>query len=37
MGYSDNQLTQDLNKFWDTEAIGILVDKQPSIEQFSHI
>ena len=23
MEYSDNQLTQDLSKFWDTEAIGI--------------
>ena len=28
MDYSDNQLAQDLNKFWDTEAIGLIDHKQ---------
>ena len=33
--YSDNQLMQqDLNKFWDTEAIGIFNSKQETIDQF---
>ena len=32
--YSDNQLMQDLNKFWDTEAIGIFDNKQETIDQF---
>ena len=32
--YSDNQLMQDLNKFWDTEAIGIFDSKQETIDQF---
>ena len=32
--YSDNQLTQDLSRFWDTEAIGIFESKQKMIDPF---
>ena len=32
--YSDHQLVQDLNKFWDTEAIGIIDHKQQSLDWF---
>ena len=34
MEYSDNQLTQDLSKFWDTEAIGIFNSNQETTDQF---
>lgn len=34
MEYSDNQLTQDLSKFWDTEAIGIFDSNQETTDQF---
>ena len=34
MEYSDNQLAQDLSRFWNTETIGIVDIKQQSIEQF---
>ena len=34
MEYRDNQLTQDLSRFWETEAISIFDSKQETIEQF---
>lgn len=35
IGYSDNnQLAQDLSKFWDTEAIGVIDCKQQLLDQF---
>ena len=32
--YSDHQLVQDLNKFWNTEAIDIIDHKQQSLDWF---
>ena len=32
--YSDNQLTQNLSRFWDTEVIDIFESKQKMIDPF---